>query len=54
MERGRAAQVERISEGGQTGEALKEGTCVRGVATTKQEVDGGVGEGGKEPARREG
>lgn len=40
LERGRAAQLERISKRGQIGKALKEGACVRVVAIAKGEVVG--------------
>lgn len=40
LERGRAAQLERISKRGQIGNALKEGACVRGVAIAKRDVAG--------------
>lgn len=53
MERGRAAQIERISEGGQTGEALKEGAlCQR---CCNREAGGGWRSGrGREGASQEG
>lgn len=40
MERGRAAQLERISKREQIGKALKEGACVRVVAIAKGEEGG--------------
>lgn len=40
LERGRAAQLERISKCGQIGKALKEGACVRVGAIAKGEVAG--------------
>lgn len=40
LERGRAAQLERINKLEQIGKALKEGACVRVVAIAKREMAG--------------